>query len=100
MLYDRLDFVKKTLLESTDILTTNLKPDGILRSMKTKGALTQDDVDTIKSKTTATEQVDELIRVLMRKPESAYRTFMGILQGERSDLYGEVKIIEGEFTSK
>ena len=99
MLYDRLDFVKKTLLESTVILSANLIPDGILREMKSSGALTQDDVTKILLKDTPTEQVDKLIAVLMRKPESAYMTFMNALQEERSDLYRQVKIIEGEFTS-
>ena len=94
---ERLDFVKKTLLTSTTILIANLKPDGILRSMKARGALTQDDVTKIQLKDSTTEQVDKLIGVLMRKPESAYMTFMNILQGERPDLYDKIKII-GEFT--
>ena len=100
MLYDRLDPVKKTLLESNVILSANLIPDVILRVMKSKGALTQDEVTKIQLKDTPTEQVDKLIEVLMRKPESAYMAFMEILKGERPDLYGQVKIIEGEFTSK
>ena len=64
--------------------------------MKASGALTQDDVTKILLEKTPTEQVDKLIEVLMRKPESAYTTFMNALQEERPDLYRQVKTIESE----
>ena len=95
-IYDRLGVVKKTLLESSKNLSDYLNPNGILMSMKTKGALTQDEVTKIQKNDTHTEQVNKLIEELIRKPATAYETFMEILRKERSDLYNEVRAIEGE----
>ena len=96
---DKLDLVTNTLQESNVILRKNLNPGDILRSMMSEGELTQDDVTKISRQDTTTEQVDKLIEVLTRKPAKAYKTFMHILQRERSDLYDQIKSIEGGLTS-
>ena len=89
--------MQKTLTEATDTLCDNLLPGKMLRSLKSKGALDPDDVERVKKETTTSEQIEKMTDVLMRKPVSAYNTFMDILEEERPDLYGKVKGIQGGF---
>ena len=95
-----LECVKKTLTESTMILCENLRPDDLLRDLKSKSAVKPDDVTRIKKEDTDTEKVDMLIEILIRSPVSSYVAFMGVLQKERSDLYRKVKAIEDKHSGK
>ena len=81
------------------ILCENLRPDDLLRDLKSKGALKRDDVTKIKKEDTDTEKVDKLIEILTRSPVSSYIAFMGVLQKERRDLYDKVKAIEDKHSS-
>ena len=91
MAEDQLKAVKQILVESTDILSQNLDPCNILRTLMVKGALKSDDVTHIRSLITNTKQVESLLGVLMRKPASAYNVFMEALKEEREDLFNIVK---------
>ena len=62
--------------------------------MVTQGGLTRDDVKRIKHEKTTPEQVDELIGTLLKKPLTAYDTFMEILENKRYDLFEIVHSIE------
>ena len=94
---DNFTKVKNILCEATDLLCENLRPSDVLRQLKTKGAIKQDDVEKIKKQDTTTEKVEELLDILMRKPVSAYETFMEVLKRERHDLFLQVKIIETRY---
>ena len=82
------------------ILCEYLRPDDLLRDLKSKTALKPDDVTRIKKEVTDTEKVDKLIEILTRSPVSSYVAFMGVLQEERSDLYKKVKAIEDTHSGK
>ena len=93
--HNKLLVMRKTLTEATDALCDNLLPGKMLRSLKSTGALEPDDVERVKKETTTSEQVEKMIGILMRKPVSAYNSFMDILEEERPDLYEKVKDIQG-----
>ena len=78
------------------MLCENLQPSYILRHLKTNGAIKQDDVEKIKRQDTTTEMVEKLLDILMRKPVSAYETFMEALKEERNDLFEDVKDLEAK----
>ena len=86
--------VKNILREATVLLCKNLQPTDVVRYLKTKGAIKQDDAEKIKRQETTSEMVEELLDILKRKPVSAYETFMEVLERERHDLFSQVKAIE------
>ena len=88
--------VKNILREATNTLCENLQPNDVLRQLKTKGAIKQDDVEKIKKQDTTTEMVEKLLEILTRKPVSAYETFMEALKEDRYDLFEELKDIEAK----
>ncbi|XP_072024529.1 uncharacterized protein [Amphiura filiformis] len=92
---DNLAIVKKILTEATDIICDNLDPEILLRTMKTKGALTDNDVSYIRAKITTDDKAEQLLSILMKKPVESYDIFMETLVAkERKDLYAQIKNIE------
>ncbi len=82
---------QKVLTESTELLTSSLDPREILRKMKSRNALTEDEVTRINIGETITEKVDKLLETLRRKPLTSYQVFMQLLKEDRPDLYTDVK---------
>ena len=89
----QLSAVKNILAESTKILCDNLDLEQMLPELKSKGALSFDDCESIKKADTKSEMVDKFIEILRRKPTSAYDNFMETIQQERPDLYNAVNKI-------
>ncbi|XP_072016999.1 uncharacterized protein [Amphiura filiformis] len=92
---DNLAIVKKILTEATDIICDNLDPEILLRTMKAKGALTENDVSYIRNKITPDDKAEQMLSILMKKPVESYDIFMETLvTKERKDLYEQIKTIE------
>ncbi len=89
--------VGNILSEATEIFTKRLKLDtDFLVKMKSKGALTSDEVERIQAGTTEGDKVNALMTIMSRKPVSTYRYFKGILKVVHSDLYSVLDSIEGK----
>ena len=84
----------------TTLLCKFLDPSRILRSLKTKLVLTDDDVREIKSHPSTEERVDQMLVLLKRKSKEAYWALMESLRVERPDLFRAVIAIESEFVGK
>ena len=94
---NKLAVIKKILAALTDIICDNLDPKLVLRTMKSKGALTPDDVKRIESKPVESDQAEKLLDILMSKPASAYDIFISTLRAKgREDLYNHIRDIEME----
>lgn len=89
-----LNQIQDILREATDVLCPSLQPAKVLRKLKSKGELTSGDVACIQSHARVDDQVDNLLEILRRKPESAYIAFMKALEIEREDLFWDIKKIE------
>ena len=94
----RLYHIQDILQRSTTILCDHLKPDEILRWLKTCKALSNDEVEFIQQKKTNKGQVDCLLEILRRKPEESYISFMYSLKSLRSDLFEAVSKMDDIFT--
>ena len=95
---NQLTIIKKILIESTSIICDHLDPKIVLRAMKTKGALTHNNVELIESEPVKSDQAEVMLNILMRKPASAYDIFMETLLGNgRKDLYDQIRHIETKY---
>ena len=87
--------MQTVLQESMELLCANLAPDGdFLRKLRTKGAVTSEDVQKIRHGITNADKVEILLDILHHKPVTHYVMFMEILKETREDLCKEVSAIE------
>ena len=94
---ERLAIIKKILTAATDAICDNLNPKDILRTMKSKDALSANDCKKIESKVTEGDQAEEMLNILMTKPASAYETFVETLHDKgREDIYRVIKNLEAK----
>ena len=89
--------IRKILHKATALLCENLGKENIIHNLKSEEALTDGDVEEIKSHSRTAEQVDAMLVILKRKPAKAYYSFMNVLWKNREDLYDEMEKIEKEF---
>ena len=86
--------MRLVLQQSTKLLCDNLKGEDILKSLKTEGALTPEDVQEIHNKETESDKVEALLDILSRRSVSHYVKFMVSLKSVREDLYKHIKAFE------
>ncbi|XP_072025078.1 caspase-3-like [Amphiura filiformis] len=89
--------IRLILDEATLQLCQNLDARDILKALKSQHILKDDDVAQIQSHSRSDDQVDELLKILKKRPTKAYFRFTEALQNVDSELYDELKHIEQKY---
>ena len=104
---ERLKAVRNILSEAAPFLCENMSSIDIwLTELQGMEALTYVQVETIRSKHTDFEKVDEMLDFLIMSPVTCYDIFLQGLHEDRPDLFGKIKAIErkhensGKFTTR
>ena len=89
---EKLEIIKKILTKSTDFICDNLNPEDLLRTLKSEGAISENDGAYIRAKVTSADQAELLISILKRKPVESYEIFKETLKTKgRGDIYAHLK---------
>ena len=97
---DNLQKIQKILRRATDDLCSNLplaSGFGILRKLIANGTLFSSDKEIIRSQKSQGDEVEKLLEILEKRPESSYIKFREVLKNERKDLYSMLTVLEREF---
>ena len=87
--------VKNQVLETSLVdLCDYLDPHPVLKALLARGEITADDKQRIEIKGVTSDQVDELVNTLLRKPVDAYNCFMENIKEQQSHVYQKIKAIE------
>ena len=89
--------LKNQILEASLVdLCNSLDPRPVLKTLLAQEAITADDKQRIEKKCVTSDQVDELVNTLLKKPVEAYNCFMEHIKKEQSHVYEMVQANENQ----